>query len=64
MLHIDATDVVEGVYTGYDATKPHETVAPYAVFDDVAQRNTDGPFLHLWQALAARALRQFLEGKS
>lgn len=58
-LHIDGTCPNEDVFTGYDARKPGETVAPYVVFDEDAQRNTDGPFAHLWQALAARALREY-----
>lgn len=33
---------------------------PFVVFDYDRQVNTDGPFPHLWEALAARALREFL----
>lgn len=59
-LHIDGTSVLEDVYEGYDARTPWDVTAPYVVFDEDAQRNTDGPFDHLWQALAARALREYL----
>lgn len=33
---------------------------PFVVFDMDRQVNTDGPFPHLWQALTARALREYL----
>ena len=33
---------------------------PFVVFDFDRQVNTDGPFPNLWQALAARALREYL----
>lgn len=34
--------------------------APFYVFDVEWQMNTDGPFPHLWEALAARAVREYL----